>query len=176
MKFSEMSYKKEEIMKREMSNVTRLLPCSVVLLSVGNGKKKDAMTATSMFVSEDPPLFVVSVDRGHLTHALIEETGQFVLNVASVGQAKLARGIGSTHGDKVDKFKKFAIETEKAKGVSAPIIKGSFASIECNVLTSFPVSTYTVYLASAEDFKVNEALTPLVWHFNRFYGVKNEVK
>jgi len=163
-------------MKKAISNVSHLLPCSVVLLSVGNGKKKDAMTATSMFVSENPPLFIVSVDRGHLTHSLIEETGQFVLNIASVGQAKLAMGLGSTHGDKVDKFKKFAIGTEKAKAVSAPIIKGSFASIECNVLTSFSVSTYTVYLASAGEFKVNDALTPLVWHFNRLYGVKNEVK
>jgi len=163
-------------MKNEISNVSHLLPCSVVLLSVGNGKKKDAMTATSMFVSENPPLFVVSVDRGHLTHALIEETGQFVLNIASVSQAKLAMKLGSTRGDKVDKFKKFAIETEKATVVSAPIITGSFASIECNVLTSFPVSTYTVYLASAENFKVNESLTPLVWHFNRFYSVKNKVK
>jgi flavin reductase (DIM6/NTAB) family NADH-FMN oxidoreductase RutF len=163
-------------MKKEMLSVSHLLPCSVVLLSAGNGTKKDAMTATSMFVSEDPPLFVVSVDRGHLTHALIEETGQFVLNVASVGQVKLARGLGSTHGNKVDKFKKFAIETEKAKLVSAPIIKGSSVSIECNVITSFPVSTYTLYLASAVDFTVNKALTPLAWHFNRFYSMKDEVK
>ncbi len=162
-------------MKKEMLNVSHLMPCSVVLLSAGNGAKKDAITATSMFVSEDPPLFVVSVDRGHLTHALIEETGQFVLNVASVGQVKLARGLGSTHGDKVDKFKKFAIKTEKAKVVSAPIIKGSSVSIECNVLTSFPVSTYTVYLASPVDFTVNKDLTPLAWHFNRFYSMKDEV-
>ncbi|HEX7534666.1 MAG TPA: flavin reductase family protein, partial [Syntrophales bacterium] len=111
-------------MKKEMLSVSHLLPCSVVLLSAGNGTKKDAMTATAMFVSEDPPLFVVSVDRSHLTHALIEETGQFVLNVASRDQVKLARGLGSTHGGKVDKFKKFNIKTETAKVVSAPIIKG----------------------------------------------------
>jgi flavin reductase (DIM6/NTAB) family NADH-FMN oxidoreductase RutF len=145
-------------------------------LSAGNGTKKDAMTATSMFVSEDPPLFVVSIDRRHLTHALIEETGQFILNVASIDQVKLARGLGSIHGEKVDKFKKFAIETEKAKVVRAPIIKGSYVSIECNVITSFPVSTYTVYLANAVDFTVNKTLTPLAWHFNRYYSIKDEVK
>ena len=163
-------------MKKKMPNVSHLLPCSVVLLSAGNGTKKDAMTASAMFVSEDPPLFVVSVDKSHLTHALIEETGQFVLNIASVGQVKLARDLGSTHGDKVDKFKKFAIKTERAKMVSAPIIKGSFVSIECNVLTSFLVSTYTVYLASPVDFTTNKALTPLVWHFNRYYSIKDEVR
>ena len=163
-------------MKKEMSDVSYLLPCSVVFLTTGNGTKMDAMTATSMFVSEKPPLFVVSVDKGHMSHALIEETGHFVMNVASTGQAKLAKELGSAHGKKVDKFKKFDIEIEKAVTMKAPIIKGSFVSIECNVITSFQASTYTVYLAEAMDFKVNKALTPLVWHFNRYYGVKDEVK
>ncbi len=41
-------------MAKKTINVTRTLPCSVVLLSVDTGEKKDAMTATAMFVS-DPP-------------------------------------------------------------------------------------------------------------------------
>jgi flavin reductase (DIM6/NTAB) family NADH-FMN oxidoreductase RutF len=163
-------------MRKAMSDVSHLLPCSVVLLSAARGTKKDAMTATAMFVSEDPPLFVVSVDKNHLTHTLIEETGQFVINVASVGQVRLAKNLGSTHGAKVDKFQKFAIETDKAKVVGAPLIRGSFASIECTVITSFPVSVYTLYLAHAVDFTVNKALSPLAWHLNRYYGIKDEVK
>ncbi len=163
-------------MKKEMSDVSRLIPCSVVLLSTGNGTKMDVMTATSMFVSEKPPLFVVSVAKGHLTHTLIEETGHGVLNVASTAQVGLAKKLGSAHGEKVDKFKKFAIETEKAKMVKAPIIKGSFVSIECNVITSFPVSTYTAYLFEGVDFKVNKALSPLAWYLNRYYSLKDEAK
>ena len=163
-------------MKKEMTETSHLLPCSVVLLSAGNGKKKDAMTATSMFVSEYPPLLVVSVDKGHLTHALIEETGEFVLNVASAGQVKLAKELGSTHGEKLDKFERFAIKTENADKVRAPRIKGSFAFIECAVMSSFPVSTYTVYLASAVNFKMNSDLIPLVWHLKRYYSLKDEAK
>jgi flavin reductase (DIM6/NTAB) family NADH-FMN oxidoreductase RutF len=163
-------------MKKEMTDVSRLLPCSVVLLSAGNGKMKDVMTATSMFVSENPPLFVVSVAKGHLTHALIEETGEFVLNVASAGQVKLAKELGSTHGDKLNKFERFDIKTENADKVIAPLIKGSFAFIECAVMTSFPASTYTVYLANSLNFKVNSDLTPLVWHLNRYYSLKDEAK
>jgi flavin reductase (DIM6/NTAB) family NADH-FMN oxidoreductase RutF len=163
-------------MKKGASNVSHLLPCSVVLLTAGNGEKMDAMTATSMFVSENPPLFVVSVNRNHATHALIEETGQFVLNVASADQAKLAKSLGHTHGEKVDKFKKFGIDTEKAALVSAPIIKGSYVSIECNVITSFPVSTYTVYVAEALDFRTTKGLIPIAWHLDRYYSVKDEIK
>jgi flavin reductase (DIM6/NTAB) family NADH-FMN oxidoreductase RutF len=118
----------------------------------------------------------VSVAKHHLTHALIEETGEFVLNVASSGQVKLARGLGSTHGDKVDKFKKFGIKTQTANSVAAPLILGSFANIECSVVTSFPVSGYTVYLSHVIDFRVDSTLTPLAWHFDRFYELGSEVK
>ena len=161
-------------MKKGMTDVSHLLPCSVVLLSSGNGKANDAMTATSMFVSEKQPMIVVSVDKGHLTHALIEETGEFVLNVASAGQAKLAKELGSIHGEKVDKFERFAIDTENADKVSAPLIKGSYAFIECAVITSFPVSTYTVYLANPVNFRVNSDLVPLVWHRDRYFSLKEE--
>lgn len=163
-------------MKKEITNVSHMLPCSVVLLSAGNENKRDAMTATCMAVSENPPLFVVSVDKGHLTHALIEETGEFVINVASAGQVKLAKEIGFTHGEKLNKFEMFSIETEHSDKVSAPLIKGSFAHIECTVITSFPVSTNTVYLVNAVNFKMNSDLTPLVWHLNRFFSLKEEAK
>jgi len=163
-------------MKTELANASYLLPSSVVLLSAGNGTKTDVMTAAAMFVSENPPLFVVSVDKHHLTHALIEETGQFVLNVASTEQVKLARDLGSAHGEKVDKFKKFAIQTEKAAMARAPLIKGSYASVECAVITSFPAGNYTVYLGNVMEFTVNKALTPLAWHLSRYYGIKDEVK
>ena len=62
---------------------TRLIPCSVVLLSVGTEEKQDAMTATAMFVSEDPPLFTVSVAKNIVSHDLIERAGEFALNVVS---------------------------------------------------------------------------------------------
>ena len=161
-------------MKKMVSDVSRVLPCSVVLLSAGNKTKRDAMTASCMFVSEEPPLFVVSVDKGHLTHALVEETGEFVINVASTDQVKLAKSLGASHGEKIDKFEKFAITAEKADVVGAPIIKGSYASIECKVVTAFPVGGYTVYLASPVGYKVKEDLVPLAWHVNRYYSIKDE--
>ena len=46
---------------KKFPGVSHMLPCSVVLLTAGSKEKKDAMTATCMFISEDPPLFVVSI-------------------------------------------------------------------------------------------------------------------
>jgi flavin reductase (DIM6/NTAB) family NADH-FMN oxidoreductase RutF len=161
-------------MSNKKMEVSHIMPCSVNLLTVASKTEHEAMTATAMFISEDPPLFVVSIQKDIVTHHLIEETGQFVLNIASTEQVKLAKKLGHEKGG--DKFKKFAIETVKANSVSAPIIKGSCASIECKVITSFPVSMCTVYIAEAVDFKRDEKLSPMVWDMNRYYGLGKEAE
>lgn len=161
-------------MPGQKTRVSRIMPCSVNLLTVASKTERDAMTAGAMFISEDPPLFVVSVQKGILAHRLIEESGQFVLNIAATEQAELARKLG--HEKAADKFTDFGIATEKAKNVSAPIIKGSFASIECKVITSFPAANFTVYVVEAVDFIFNEALSPLVWDQNRYYALGKESK
>ena len=162
-------------MKNDFQSITHLMPCSVILLSAASKNKKDAMTATCMFVSEDPPLFVVSVAKHILTHQLIEESGELVLNVAAAAQVKIAKALGSTHGSKVDKFKKFRIPTEKARKVGAPLIKGAYAQVECQVITSFPLGHYTLYLAEVVAYQSDEKLTPLAWQANRYFALENPI-
>ena len=58
--------------------VTGILPCAAVIPTVAAGGRRDAMTATAVFVSEDRPLVSVSVAEHLLTHDLIEEAGEFV--------------------------------------------------------------------------------------------------
>jgi flavin reductase (DIM6/NTAB) family NADH-FMN oxidoreductase RutF len=161
--------------KREDMGRTAL-PCAVTLLSAGTAQKQDAMTATAMFVSEDPPIVVVSVGKDSFSHELIEKNGEFVLNVASTGQIKLARALGATHGARMDKFKQFKIEDQKAESVAAPLIKGSFSHIECKVITSYPVSHYVVYLAAVSACKIDEKKIPLAWHAMKYFPLEKEIK
>lgn len=161
-------------MSNSKVKASHAMPCSVNLLTVATKAERDAMTAGAMFISEDPPLFVVSIRKGTLTHRLIEESEQFVLNIASTEQAKLAKKLG--HEKAADKFKEFGIETEKAANVDAPIIKGSFASIECKVITSFSASHFVVYVVEATDFVRNENKSPMVWDMDRYYALGKELK
>jgi len=161
-------------MADEKMKVSHIMPCSVNLLTVASKTEREAMTAGAMFISEDPPLFVVSIQNDILTHRLIEETGQFVLNIASTGQVKLAKKLG--HEKAADKFTEFGIEIEKVTSVSAPIIKGSFASIECKVITSYPAGNFTVYVVEAGDFTRNKDLSPMVWDMDRYYALGEELR
>jgi flavin reductase (DIM6/NTAB) family NADH-FMN oxidoreductase RutF len=169
--------KRRTVMRSKREDVGRIaLPCAVTLLSAGTTQKKDAMTATAMFVSEDPPLVVVSVSKNSFSHELIQKNGEFVLNVASTGQIKLAKALGATHGAKINKFKQFNIGYQKAESVAAPLIKGSFSHIECKVITSFPASQYVVYLAAVSASRIDQKKIPLAWHAMKYFPLGKDLK
>ncbi|MDA8123909.1 MAG: flavin reductase family protein [Deltaproteobacteria bacterium] len=162
-------------MEKDLLKATRMIPCSVVLLTAATGQARDAMTATAMFVSENLPLVTISLSRSSTCRALIDESGECVLNVASVGQASLARKLGSTHGSQVDKFAEFKIPIMKSSQMNAPSISGSYANLECKIITSHRAGNYLVYIAEVVAYGVDEKQVPLVWHENRFFSVEKEV-
>ena len=163
-------------MKRMIATITHLMPCSVALLTAGTAHKKDAMTATCMFISEDMPHLVVSVEKNSTSHHLIEETGDFVLNIVSREQVNLARQLGASHGADVDKFKKFKIPTAPGSATAASLIRGSLASLECKVITSFPAYRHTIYLAEVVNYKVDDAQTPVAWYKGGYFVLGAECK
>ena len=161
--------------KKSLGEISRLVPCSVTLLSVATGGKLDAMTASAMFVSESPPLLVISVAKHIVSHDMIEKAGEFVLNVASTDQVKTAMQLGFTHGREIDKFKKFNIPKVKARKIGSPLIKGCFANLECKVITSLSAANYIIYLAEVVAYQVDNKLTPIAWYNNKYFALNEEV-
>ena len=94
-------------MNDRQTTVTGLLPCPAVIVTSASGERRDAMTGTAFFVAEIPPLLSVSVAGQHLTNELIEESGEFVVNLATAEQVELLHKLGSTHGRVLDKFEEF---------------------------------------------------------------------
>jgi flavin reductase (DIM6/NTAB) family NADH-FMN oxidoreductase RutF len=64
----------------------------------------------------------------------------------------------------------------KAAKIKAPSIGGSFANLECKVITSHQAGNYVVYLAEVVACSVDEKQTPMVWHRDRFFAVDKEIK
>jgi flavin reductase (DIM6/NTAB) family NADH-FMN oxidoreductase RutF len=155
--------------------VTALLPCPAVILTAAAGERRDAMTATAFFVSEAPPLLSVSVAGHHLTGELIDQTGEFAVNLATPEQVEMVRNLGSTHGRDVDKFEEFGIVTEPSEKVGAPRIAEAYASLECKVVGSHPAATYRVYVAEVLAHVVDPGRTPLLWHRGGFVSLGDAV-
>ena len=150
--------------------VSHWLPCPVVFISVASGEKRDIMTATAMFVSEEDPILAISVAKGHLTHRLIGEAKAFTLTIASESQKALALQLGSRRGEE-DKFKRFSIETIPDRPGKAPIPKGASAWMECQVIADQEVAGYHLVMArvvAQEDL----GIPPMVWRGGAFFGLK----
>ncbi len=155
--------------------ITAMLPCPAVIVTAAAGERRDAMTATAFFVSEVPPLVSVSMAAHHLTSELIQQTGEFVINMPTPEQVELVRKLGSTHGREVDKFEKFGLTTLPSMIVAAPRLAGSYISLECRVVGSYPAATYRLYVAEILADAVDADKAPLLWHRGRFFSMGAEV-
>lgn len=162
--------------ERSLVQATQQLPCSVVILSAKAGDKQGAMTATAMYVSQVPPLLVVSASKTFATSKLIEESKEFAISIIADSQVKLAKDFGKSHGHEVDKLKESGLATEPAAKIGAPLISGCFANIECRVKTALwdPEGNHAIYVGEVVAFKVNPELRPTVWLNNRYFRVGDE--
>jgi flavin reductase (DIM6/NTAB) family NADH-FMN oxidoreductase RutF len=55
------------------------------------------------------------------------------------------------------------------------MIKGSFAHLECKVVTSHSAGNYTIYVAEVVDYKVDDNLVPVAWHQNNYFTLGQRV-
>lgn len=152
----------------ESENVFNWLSCPVVFICTRHGPQRDIMTATAMFVSEKEPLLVVSVAEGHLTARLMAASGQFTAAIASQTQKKLAIQLGSTRGDKLDKYAHFNIATIDDDQNGGLVPADSAAWLECEVENTHNIRGYQVVTGRVKS-QGNLERPPLVWQQNAFF-------
>jgi len=127
----------------------RLLhPMHTVLIScVGNtGKPNITTIAWAMPTSGNPPLVAISVSPQRHSHSLIEESGEFIINVPTLEQLQAVYACGSFSGRSFDKFKKAGLTPIPAKKVKAPAIRECIAHVECVVDSQVKTGDHTVLI------------------------------
>ncbi|MCW3984527.1 MAG: flavin reductase family protein [Candidatus Bathyarchaeota archaeon] len=127
----------------------RLLhPMHTVLLScVGNSAKPNITTlAWAMPTSINPPLLAVSVAPGRYSHTLIEESGEFIVNVPTLEILQAVYTCGSLSGRSFDKFKKCALTPLPGRRVKAPAIRECVAHLECEVDGQMQTGDHTIFV------------------------------
>jgi flavin reductase (DIM6/NTAB) family NADH-FMN oxidoreductase RutF len=114
----------------------RLLhPMHTVLVScTGNAGKPNITTmAWAMPTSLKPPLVAISLAPGSHSCSLIEESGEFTINIPSVELLQAVIACGTFSGRSFDKFKKANLTPIPGKRVKAPSILECIAHVECTV-------------------------------------------
>lgn len=81
------------------------------------------------------PIFTIYIRQGRFTHAQLEKTPEFTVNIPDGDFKRSILGkAGSTSGWKVDKIKELGLHLEDPETISVPGIKELPLTLECKVL------------------------------------------
>ena len=97
-------------------------------------------------VSVNPPLLAMSIRPERYSHDLIMETKEFVVNIPTFKLAQKVLLCGRRSGRKHEKFKEASLSPQKAKKVTAPMIKECIAHLECKLKKTISVGDHTLII------------------------------
>jgi flavin reductase (DIM6/NTAB) family NADH-FMN oxidoreductase RutF len=107
---------------------------TTLIASAAGGRRNVMAAAWVMALDFEPPKLVAVIAEGTLTRELVDASGEFVVSLPTRATAAIAYALGSVSGREVDKFERYALETAPAALVSAPLVGGCVAWLECRVL------------------------------------------
>jgi flavin reductase (DIM6/NTAB) family NADH-FMN oxidoreductase RutF len=110
------------------------------------GKPNITTTAWVMPTSQKPPLIAVSLAPERHSHSLIEESGEFIINIPTIEQLQVVMACGTFSGRSFDKFKKANLTPISGKRVKTPAILECLAHIECTVEDKLQTGDHTVFV------------------------------
>jgi flavin reductase (DIM6/NTAB) family NADH-FMN oxidoreductase RutF len=138
-----------------------LSPVPVVLASCGGTKgwKPNLITLAWIgSVCSEPPMLSISVRPERFSHDIIKTTGEFVVNVPSLAQARATDWCGVVSGRDTDKFAGSGLTPAPAMKVGCPIVRECPLNIECRVRRSLLLGSHTLFLAEVVAVQVNASL------------------
>jgi flavin reductase (DIM6/NTAB) family NADH-FMN oxidoreductase RutF len=120
---------------------------TVLISCVGKASKPNITTmAWAMPTSINPPLVAISLAPGRHSHTLIEESGEFIVNIPTLEVLQAVYACGSLTGRSFDKFRKANLTQMPAKRVKAPAIRECIAHLECEVKDKITTGDHTIFI------------------------------
>lgn len=144
--------------KRKMKPGNLLYPLPAALVSVrGKDGRSNLITiAWCGTVCSDPPMLSISVQKRRFSHAMLAETGEFVLNLTTEETARATDLCGVLSGRDVDKWERSGLHEEPASVVSAPLVRECPVNIECRVTETLELGSHDMFLAEVVAVDADE--------------------
>jgi flavin reductase (DIM6/NTAB) family NADH-FMN oxidoreductase RutF len=135
------------------------LTTGIYVLTTRDGDVRHGMSASWVTqVSGAPPLLMAAVDIGHASHALVERSGRFALNVVSRAARHLEDYFHSAAARGADNLAPIACEASPA---GLPYLRDALASLECRVVVPHRAGDHTLFVAEVTDVVVRGGDRPL---------------
>lgn len=135
-----------------------LYPLPAVLITVADqqGNPNIFTVAWAGTICSDPAMVSISVRPSRYSHHMIEETGEFVINLTTRDLAFATDYCGVKSGRDVDKFKELGLHMSPAEEVGAPLLDESPVNIECKVTQVLRLGTHDMFVAKVVSVHADE--------------------
>jgi flavin reductase (DIM6/NTAB) family NADH-FMN oxidoreductase RutF len=145
---------------------TALYPVPAVLVSCGIEKPNIITLAWVGTVCSDPPSVGIGVRPERYSHRLIEEAGEFVVNLPSADQVGIVDYCGSASGRDLDKFEACGLTAAPAQSIRTPLIAECPVSLECRVTQQIPLGVHDLFIGEVMTVQVDEAVLTTKGHID----------
>jgi len=146
-------------MKREFKPSTALIPCPVVLLSVTGAEKPNIITLSwAANVCSKPPTIAVGIRPNRYSHKMVQDAGDFVLNIPSAEQIEATVFSGTKSGREFDKFAECGFTAAKASKVISPMIEECPINIECKTTQIVGLGSHDLFIAEVVAVHIDESV------------------
>jgi flavin reductase (DIM6/NTAB) family NADH-FMN oxidoreductase RutF len=169
---------------------TMIYPLPAVMVSLGETPEEQniitiAWTGT---ICSDPPMCYISVRPERHSHALLDRTREFVINLTTQKLAFATDWCGVRSGRNFHKFEEMHLTPGPASKVRAPIIEEAPINIECRVVEIKRLGTHDMFIAEVVNVKADEqyikprtgafdlaGAEPLVFAHGGYYGLGRKI-
>lgn len=166
-----------------------LYPLPAVLVSVADraGNSNLFTVAWAGTICTNPPMVSISVRPERYSYGMIEETGEFVINLTNEALTYATDYCGVRSGRDVDKWKETGLTPVSGEKTQVPMVAESPVNIECRVVEKKELGSHHMFLAEvlavhadetyideAGRFSLNDA-HPIVYSHGKYLAVGKEL-
>lgn len=143
--------------RKSLSPGTLLAPIPPAMVTVGDFDNANVLAiAWTGILATQPPKTYISVRPSRYSYKMLQEGGEFVINLPSSDMARQVDFVGIYTGAKMDKFEKCGLTKQRSEKVSAPTIAECPIALECRVCEVLPMGSHDVFMADIVSVSCRE--------------------
>jgi flavin reductase (DIM6/NTAB) family NADH-FMN oxidoreductase RutF len=152
----------EEIMNvAQISKVQARLDPPLWLVTAAHGGRRGGFIATTVAqasIVSDMPRQLITVNKRHFTHGLIESSGALAMHLIDETQLDLVWRFGLQSGRDADKFAGLTFRTGET---GSPLLPAALGWFDCRVEERMDSGDRTIYLVAVVDGRLERSDPPL---------------
>jgi len=138
---------------------TYLYPLPPCLITCGPLDRPNIITLAWVgTLCSEPPIIGVSIRPSRYSHALVQESGEFAVNVPTAEMVRAVDWCGNVSGHSADKFKAMDLTPVPTQVIHTAVIQECPLTIECQVTQTLHLGSHDLFLGKVVAVQVDEAI------------------